>query len=240
MFVHVSPKNHFSNQLVPYPVKNSLALKNSLRCFPVPPSPLQSKIETDSHPFFKRSWNIRHVLDASSPLLSAKARRKIEENDGCWPDEWNNYSSVRELLQFNEIIVSFTGKANDSGTSVYSQQVYEYEQVAIGYTFASVLYTAYGQMVVDEELLNDVKEQNGGGAEPWDSIFRSSSKNNNVLDDIASAVKVASSAAQENGLKVVEACIEASNQGISVIPGVGKNTLFTEKNGDRNAAETTK
>jgi hypothetical protein len=62
------------------------------------------KIETDSHPFFKRVWTIRHVLDATSPLLSMKARHMIDANDGFWPQELTNYSDVRKHLKFHEII----------------------------------------------------------------------------------------------------------------------------------------
>jgi hypothetical protein len=73
------------------------------------------KIETDSHPFFKRVWTIRHVLDATSPLLSMTARRMIDANGGFWPQELNNYSDVRKHLNFHEVIVSFSGTANASG-----------------------------------------------------------------------------------------------------------------------------
>jgi len=76
-------------------------------------------IETDTHPFFKRQWTIRHRLDETSPLLTQRARRKIAENDGHWPSEWNDHAVVRENLRFREIIVSFSGTANVSGSSVY-------------------------------------------------------------------------------------------------------------------------
>jgi hypothetical protein len=129
------------------------------------------KIETDTHPFFKRVWTIRHVLDATSPLLSNKARRAIEANGGFWPEELNNYTHVRNHLNFHEIIVSFSGTANASGSSVYAQKVYDYVDVNIGYSFASVLTMSDQQrLVVDHVLLNDVREQYGGGAEPFTNI----------------------------------------------------------------------
>jgi hypothetical protein len=128
-------------------------------------------IETDSHPFFKRVWTIRHVLDATSPLLSMTARRMIDANGGFWPQELTNYSDVRKHLNFHEIIVSFSGTANASGSSVYAQKVYDYVDVNIGYSFASVLaFSEKGGLVVDHELLNDVHEQYGGGAEPFTNI----------------------------------------------------------------------
>lgn len=129
------------------------------------------KIETDSHPFFKRVWTIRHVLDASSPLLSMTARHMIDANDGFWPHELSNYADVRKHLKFHEIIVSFSGTANASGSSVYAQKVYDYVDVNIGYSFATVLsLSEKGGLVVDHELLNDVHEQYGGGAEPFANI----------------------------------------------------------------------
>ena len=79
----------------------------------------------------------------------------------------NNYESIRQNLRFVDIIVSFTGTANVSGATVFGQHVYDYVDANIGYTFANVLVTENGKMVVDAELLNDVMEQNGGGAEPF-------------------------------------------------------------------------
>jgi hypothetical protein len=149
-------------------------------------------------------------------LLSSKARRRIENNGGFWPEEWNNYNSVRDLLTFNQIIVSFTGTANVSGTTVYAQQVYEYEQLAIGYTFASVIFMEQGRVVVDEELLNDVKEQPGGGAEPWDVIFRGSSSSSHQRGSVPS-VELTKSAVQQCTAKSVESSsVETPHQEMKV------------------------
>lgn len=62
------------------------------------------EMETDSHPFFKRVWNIRHRLNEESPLLSRTARKMIAENGGYWPEELNNHKSIRKHLQFTELI----------------------------------------------------------------------------------------------------------------------------------------
>lgn len=129
------------------------------------------EIETDSHPFFRRVWNIRHVLDAKSPLLSAKARKMIEQNNGYWPEELNDHAEVRKHLHFRELIVNFSGTANVSGSSVYAQKVYDFADVNIGYSFAQVLGLSQdGKLMVDKELINDIREQNGGGAEPFTDI----------------------------------------------------------------------
>jgi hypothetical protein len=67
--------------------------------------------------------------------------------------------------------VSFSGTANASGSSVYAQKVYDYVDVNIGYRFATVLTLSEKEgLVVDHELLNDVHEQYGGGAEPFTNI----------------------------------------------------------------------
>ena len=94
----------------------------------------------------------------------------IQENNDLWPESMNDYESVRNNLRFNEIIVSFSGTANVSGAAVFAQHVYDYVDVNIGYTFANVLVLEQGKMVVDAELLHDVTEQMGGGAEPFSSI----------------------------------------------------------------------
>ena len=118
------------------------------------------------HPYLKRVWNIRHVLNARSPILSHRARHMIESNQGAWPESLNNAERIREHLRFNDIIVSFTGTANASGTNVYSQTVYEHADVHIGYVFVNVIKVVNCRIVVDGSLLNDIVEQIGGGAEP--------------------------------------------------------------------------
>jgi hypothetical protein len=113
-------------------------------------------------------WNIRHVLNEESPLLSRKARNMIIENNGYWPQSLNSWQGIRHHLRFNDIVVSFSGIGNASGTSVCAQKVYHYVNVNIGYTFVNVLVQENGVLAVDEVLLNDVKEQMGGGGEPLD------------------------------------------------------------------------
>jgi hypothetical protein len=119
------------------------------------------------HPYLKRVWNVRHVLNERSPILSHHARRMIAKNHGSWPDALNNAKRIREHLRFNDIIVSFTGTANASGTNVYAQNIYDLADVHIGYTFVNVVEVVNHCIVVDETLLNDVVEQLGGGAEPF-------------------------------------------------------------------------
>eukprot|EP00522_Entomoneis_paludosa_P001619 CAMPEP_0172472712 /NCGR_PEP_ID=MMETSP1065-20121228/68484_1 /TAXON_ID=265537 /ORGANISM="Amphiprora paludosa, Strain CCMP125" /LENGTH=719 /DNA_ID=CAMNT_0013230869 /DNA_START=30 /DNA_END=2189 /DNA_ORIENTATION=+ len=126
------------------------------------------EVETDFHPFFKRTWNIRHVCNEHSPLLPVKVRKMIKKNNGYWPEELNNADEVRRVINFHEIVVSFSGTANDSGSSVYTQKVYSYVDMNVGYTFASILArnNKTGKVIVDGALLNDVIPQTGGRHEP--------------------------------------------------------------------------
>lgn len=124
------------------------------------------EVDTDTHPFFKRVWIIRHVLNEESPLLTAKAKKIIHANHGKWPQDICNPEFIRDNLHFHQIIVSLTGTQNSSGSSVFGLNVYEFNSVNVGYTFVKMLdVNSEGKLFVDEELLNDVREQKGGGAE---------------------------------------------------------------------------
>jgi hypothetical protein len=110
-------------------------------------------------------WNIRHVLNENSPLLSDQARQLIRSNNGQWPASHSNAASIRKHLRFNDIIISFSGTANASCRTVYTQKVYAFSDICIGYTFANVLTLENHRIVVDQNMLNEIREQMGGGAE---------------------------------------------------------------------------
>jgi hypothetical protein len=129
------------------------------------------EVGTPAHPLFKRVWIFRHTLDQNSPLLSQEARELIAESNGFWPEELNNCRAIRKILHFHEIIVNLSGTGNATGSSVYAQKVYSFDDVHIGYTFVSSLFRRpNGKISVDIELLNDVVEQNGGGGEPFVNV----------------------------------------------------------------------
>jgi len=124
-------------------------------------------IEASDHPFFKRVWLARHVLDEHSPILKARVRRQIRKNGGNWPERLNNYSAIRDSLRFNQILVSLNGVSNVSASDVYAQKIYDFVDINIGYQFVNILYRdSDGSLGVDTDLINDVREQNGGGGEP--------------------------------------------------------------------------
>ncbi|KAL3778962.1 hypothetical protein HJC23_009727, partial [Cyclotella cryptica] len=129
------------------------------------PRMIFSKLSLDhsEHPFFKRLWTFRHIIDGDSPLLSTAAKQRILENGGLWPREWDSDEAISQAIRFNQIIVSFTGVSNISAASVYRQKVYDYVDLVIGYQFVNPLYRGRtGKLKVDLSLINDVVEQNGG------------------------------------------------------------------------------
>lgn len=135
------------------------------------PRRIFSKLEVESmdHPFFKRVWTVRHVLDKNSPLLRSEARKLVKDNDGMWPRELNSPDGVRASIYFDHILVSMSGTSNADANSVYATKSYGYKDVHIGYRFVNMLYRKgddhMGALRADMTLLNDVVEQAGGGGE---------------------------------------------------------------------------
>ena len=124
------------------------------------------EVETQDHPFFKRVWMVRHILDDTSPLLRPSVREAIRQGGGFWPVELNSAAGVRNSVQFDSILVSLSGTSNADANTVYAQKVYEYVDLSIGYRLANMLYRDGGLIKVDTRLINDVTEQAGGGGEP--------------------------------------------------------------------------
>ncbi len=124
-------------------------------------------LESTDHPYFQRVWLARHILDEHSPLLTPRVRRLIKRNHGNWPEELDSFEGVRNSLKFNQIIVSFQGVCNVTATTCYSQKIYDHNDINVGYQFADMLMSGDdGEVLVDIDKLNHVREQNGGGGEP--------------------------------------------------------------------------
>lgn len=138
------------------------------------------EVESPEHPFFKRTWLSRHVLDQHSPLLKQEAKELIRLNGGKWPMEMNSPEAVRASVHFDQIVVSLSGTSNADANNVYSQKVYEYADLCVGYRFCDILFRENdGSIGVDHTLLNDVREQRGGGGE--DLQARTQKKLSDVL-----------------------------------------------------------
>jgi len=123
------------------------------------------KLQPSEITIFERSTYVRHTLDAKSPLLSFYARKKIKQNKGRWPEEFNNCENLRELLCFSQINVTLQGISNISKATVYAQKRYSVFECRIGWQFVGVIYHDGEGMTVDMNLINDVVEQEGGGGE---------------------------------------------------------------------------
>lgn len=121
------------------------------------------ELETNSHPFFKRIWTVRHVLNKDSPLLSAAARRIIQKNHNLWPVAQCTPDFIRENLDLSQLIVTLSGTAIVSGSSVYCMKVYDSDHLRIGYTFSHILKVDnQGKLDIDLDRLDDLKLQRGG------------------------------------------------------------------------------
>jgi hypothetical protein len=134
-------------------------------------------VESQDHPFFKRVWVARHVLDHDSPLLTHDAKTLIRIHGGRWPAELCNAAAVRACVNFDQILVSLSGTSNADANTVYAQKIYDYSNVVVGYRFCNMMYrNTDGSLGVDQQLLNDVLEQNGGGGEELDARTDGSSR----------------------------------------------------------------
>jgi Ion channel len=126
-------------------------------------------LEVSDHPFFKRVWVARHTLDENSPILTPRVRRAIRKRGGFWPEHLNNHQDIKNSLNFNQILVSLNGVSNLSASDVYAQKIYEEFNVYVGYKFVDLLYRDGDEIKVHIDLINDVREQYGGGGEPLTS-----------------------------------------------------------------------
>ena len=97
-------------------------------------------VETGDHPFFKRVWLARHVLDENSPIVEPSVRRQIRKRGGSWPKRLNSYAAIRDSLKFNQILVSLNGISNVSASEVYAQKIYDFVDIVVGYGFVNILY----------------------------------------------------------------------------------------------------
>eukprot|EP00804_Cyclotella_cryptica_P010373 CCRYP_012260-RC/>CCRYP_012260-RC protein AED:0.29 eAED:0.29 QI:1282/0.8/0.66/1/0.8/0.5/6/0/234 len=77
------------------------------------------------HPFFSRVWHGVHILNANSPLLTEKAKQRINKNKGSWPPEWFNPETIKKKLEFNDLVVTVAGISNVSAVTVHAYKRYK-------------------------------------------------------------------------------------------------------------------
>ena len=107
----------------------------------------------------------------SEPAPRARTRptryTRLGRSRRFWPERLNSHAAVRDSLQFNQILVSLNGVSNVSASDVYAQKIYDFVDINVGYQFVNILYKdTDGTLKVDTDLINDVREQQGGGGEP--------------------------------------------------------------------------
>ena len=62
------------------------------------------QLETENHPYFKRVWYCRHILNEQSPLLTKAVRNEIVAS-GSWPPDRNTPLGVRSaLIKFKTMV----------------------------------------------------------------------------------------------------------------------------------------
>ena len=115
------------------------------------------------HPFLSRVWHGVHILDATSPLLTDKARQRIKKNNGSWPSNWFDPDVIRSKLEFHDLIVTLAGLSNVSAVTVHAYKRYKVGDVLIGFNFAPIVFrnVKTGLLEVDLARANDVREQSG-------------------------------------------------------------------------------
>ena len=138
------------------------------------------------HPFLSRVWHGVHILDASSPLLTDKARQRIRKNHGLWPSNWFDPDTIKSKLEFNDLIVTVAGLSNVSAVTVHAYKRYKIGDVLIGFNFAPIVFRKVetGLLEVDIARANDVREQSGLRGENLSlRQDRSKDEKENVVDD---------------------------------------------------------
>lgn len=96
------------------------------------------KVSPSQHPFFRSTWQVVHTLDGESPLLTKKVRRLVRKSQG-WPKALNSHQAIKDAIHFDNILVTFKGTSNISGSSVFDQATYKMDSLRIGFEFKSVL-----------------------------------------------------------------------------------------------------
>lgn len=134
------------------------------------------QLQEFEHPFFKRVWHGRHILNEYSHLLTPEARTKIALKG--WPAEWRDPATLRSCLNFKELIVTLTGISNISASTVHAYKTYQFGDLLVGNDFAPLLYQHKGssRLNVDMRLVNDVVVQKNLG-------YGSSERRSSLLEE---------------------------------------------------------
>ena len=108
----------------------------------------------------------KHIRSVGLDVLAGDVV-KIKELNGNWPENLNNYRSIRQSMQpFDELIVTLNGTCN--GQNVSAMKVYTPLDIIIGYKFVQMekFDESAKRVTMDMDLMNNVVKQECGGAEP--------------------------------------------------------------------------
>lgn len=116
------------------------------------------------HPYFCRTWFLRHVLDESSPLLKEEVRTHLKERGRKgWDAKLNNYRDIRNgLVEFTSIRIMMSGSSALSKGEVYAEKTYTYDDVFIGWKFVAVCFE--GDETNSSGFFRRSKRRSGSGS----------------------------------------------------------------------------
>ncbi|KAL3788196.1 hypothetical protein HJC23_004663 [Cyclotella cryptica] len=147
-------------------------------------------LEPSTHPYFRRVWYIRHILDHRSPMLKPLVRNKIK--DGWDPSLCTYHDILSSLVDFRRIRITFKGNSAVNNSMVFAQKVYTIDDLFVGWQFSSIFYKRErwswwnklwkredserhsteenhikdSDLVLDKRLIHDIIPQKDGGNEP--------------------------------------------------------------------------
>jgi len=85
-------------------------------------------VSPDENPFFRVEWPVSHILDDNSPLLTRACKEALKHNT-CPRDAQEKIRYIEDNIVFHEILVTFSGLANNSAESVFATNVYTFENL---------------------------------------------------------------------------------------------------------------
>lgn len=160
-------------------IKGRQSLRGTIKCVSDGYNYIKVGWKTDQHPLFNSTWIIQHELDESSPFLTDEMKAELHLQDGkfFWPaDKFTSMGIRNGLKKFTKLAITFNAVSNSSASSVYAQYLYDFDDIVIGYEHAKATYydSQSNLIQVDRNLLHDVIEQEGGGAESLDNSYSAS------------------------------------------------------------------
>ena len=127
--------------------------------------------ENSENLLFNKCWMLKHKLHKRSPLVRQDIKEKmIESFDGTiyWPCELTGEDGTQKLHGcegisnslsfFKHMVVSINALSEASGQSVYSNKVFSFKQLLVGYEHVDMSYLEKSSKIkkLDFTHINDV------------------------------------------------------------------------------------